>query len=208
MAKRKLTDTEAKRILRRWPRRTKSLWPAPGNKGYWLRAQPRDRKGTVKCPTLSSPGAILFKTQPDGLWVHFNDIEFCDIVVIEVCGTIQNLNDKRSRYIPASHSMVLRCGLDWLMGDITLQAGRRTARWTATRSIHKKPTSAEQTIPVRHLRALYALPNDLYGSWCPQHSPTGYEFYCPHSSLDSFNNPMMRRFLRQMSLASYFYTKL
>ena len=63
-------------------------------------------------------------------------------------------------------------------------------------------------IPVRHLRVLYALPKRLYETWCRQHTPTGYEFFCPHSSLDSYSSKKMQTFLAQLSIAAQFYTRL
>jgi hypothetical protein len=204
MAKKRLTDGEAKVILCRWPRRTKTLWPAPGGKGYWIRAQPKD--GNEAGPRLFSPGADLFATQPDALWVHFNKIESCDIVSVEVCGTAQNLNDKRARYFPSSHSIVLECSRKWLEEEITIQHGGQIPRWKAARSFRTRLKKRDSVrIPVRHLRVLYALPNALYDSWCPNHTPTGYEFFCPHSSLDSYNSGRMRSFLRRMSIAAQFY---
>ena len=105
MAKRKLSDAEAKAILlKKWPTRTKH-WPPLGGRGYWLRGQPRE--GKMAGPKLASPGMKLFATQPDGLWIHFQGVASCDVVVIEVCGTAQNLNDKRSRYFPSTHSFCL-----------------------------------------------------------------------------------------------------
>lgn len=38
MAKKHLTDAEAKTILVGWPRLTEKLWPPPTGKGYWIRA--------------------------------------------------------------------------------------------------------------------------------------------------------------------------
>jgi hypothetical protein len=205
-----LTDAEGKKILREWPRRTKKLWPPPAGKGYWIRAQPKD--GKQPGPRIFTPGAKLFSTQPDALWVHFDKIESCDIVAVEVCGTnarlnAQNLNDKRSRYIPASHSIVLDCSLKWLEEVIDVQHGASKPRWQAAASFGGRP-SEDARIPVRHLRVLYALPNKLYEKWCPHHTPTGYEFFCPHSSLDSYNSGKMQAFLRQMSLAAQFYLKI
>jgi len=204
MAKKKLKDAEAKKILLKWPTRTKTVWPAPGGKGYWVRGQPKD--GSATGPKLSSPGAKLFTTQPDGLWIHFADTAYCDVVAVEVCGTVPNLNDKRSRYIPATHSLVLQVSPDWFEEQIKVQKGSQKPRWEAVVTIQKKP-SEDLRLPIRHLRVLYALPNDIYHSWCSQHTPTGYEFYCPHSSLDSYKSGKMQRFLRQMSVASQFYVK-
>lgn len=198
----KLKDKEAKAILLKWPSRTKSVWPAPGNHGFWLRGQPKS--GKEAGPTLSAPGAQLFKTQPDGLWVHFSDTTCCDVIVVEVVGTAQNLNDKRSRYMPASHSLILTCPLAWLEGTVAVQKGGQKPRWVAAASITHKPT-AQLCLPVRHLRALYALPNDIYAKWVEEHTPTGYEYFCPHSSLDSYTSPAMQKFLGQMSVQAQFY---
>jgi len=203
MAKRKLTDRAAKNILLEWPTRTSRLWPPPGHKGFWLRGQPSD--GRAPGPCLSAPGAKLFHTQPDGLWVHFQKRTSCDVVVVESCGSIQNLNDKRSRYIPASHSLVLAGTAAWLLEKIAVRGRGTIARWEALGSYSTKVPKADFTVPVRHLRVLYALPNDLYHKWCANHTPTGYEFFCPHSSLDSYNSQKMQRFLRQLSSASQYY---
>jgi hypothetical protein len=204
MADPQLSDAQAKKILLNWPGRTKSVWPSPGKKGFWIRAQPTST--TISRPKISSPGAALFKTQPDGLWVYFSGTEFCDVVVIEVCGTVQNLNDKRSRYIPSSHSIVLTCPLAWLEEEVDVQRGGRSPRWKATATITHEPSS-DLTLPIRHLRVLYALPKAVYSSWCSNHTPSGYEFFCPHSSLDSYTSPKMQKFLGQMSIRSQFYAR-
>ena len=201
MATAKLSDAQAKAILLDWPTRT-NIWPAPGGTGYWLQAQPRS--GTRPGPRLSSPGATLFRTQPDGLWVFFHTFQSCDVVAVEVCGTAQNLNDKRSRYIPSSHSLVLSATVGWLNEEVAIQAGGQRQRWRATGTLSTAPIN-DQVVPVRHLRVLYALPNDLYNDWCVEHTPTGYEFFCPHSSLNSINSQNMRAFIKRMSIASQFY---
>jgi hypothetical protein len=46
----------------------------------------------------------------------------------------------------------------------------------------------------------------LYDKWCREHSPTGYEYFAPHSSLATYGSPPMQKFLRQMSSASQFRT--
>ena len=75
--------------------------------------------------------------------------------------------------------------------------------------MYKQPpkSKASVAVPVRHLRVLYALPDDLYREWAKEHVPTGYEFFCPHSSLDSYTSQKMQEFLGQMSIASQFYLK-
>jgi hypothetical protein len=195
-----LTDKEGKDLLLEWPMRTR-LWPPPEGRGFWIRGQPRD--GLRPGPRLLSPGATLFGTQPDGLWVYFNDEHSCDIVAIEVCGNAQNLNDKRSRYMPTGCASVVSATLDWLVEPVALQNSGTSARWIATGSFACEPT-ADLQLPVRHLRVLYAVPNALYHVWCREHTAAGHEYFCPHSSLATYNAKPMQEFLRRMSRASHF----
>ena len=88
----KLTDAEAKELLRGWPSHSgdvvqSEVWPTPHGKGAWLRAQPTENPSEPG-PRLHAPGARLFSTQPDGLWVWFDpEAQFVDVLAIEVCGT-------------------------------------------------------------------------------------------------------------------------
>jgi hypothetical protein len=205
MAKNNLKDSEAKAVLRGWPQRTKSLWPTNRYGGYWLRALPKD--GTSACPHLQSPGAKLFKTQPDGLFLFISEGAFADAVSVEVCGTIPNLNDKRSRDMPSSHSVVVSCPQQWLREEIKVQKGGLVKKWKACNSISNHP-QGDLTIPIRYLRVLYAIPNAKFEEWCRNHTPTGFEYFCKHSSLDSFKSQTMQGFLRQMSIHSHFLGKV
>ena len=204
MSKTKLKDAEAKRILLRWPMRTKRLWPTPSHMGFWLRAQPR--KGRMSGPVLKSPGAALFSTQPDGMWIYLDERNFADAVCLEVCGSVQNLNDKRSRYMPASHSLVLTVSQRWLREGIRVQRGGTQPRWIACRTIKTTP-QRDLEVPVRFLRVLFVIPNRIYRKWVPNHAPTGWEYYCPHSALGGFTSQKMQIFLRQMAPTSHLYSK-
>jgi len=198
----KLSDAQAKTVLLTWPASTADLWPPPGGSGRWIRAQPVD--GRAKGPRLASPGARLFVTQPDGLWVFFNGVDSCDVVAVEVCGTVQNLNDKRSRYMPSSHSIVLQLSESWCSELVSVRGGAKRSR----RDVSETMAAAgpqQFSVPVRFLRVLYALPNAIYKKWIPEHTPTGYEYFCPHSSLASYNVQKMQVFLRRMSISSQFY---
>jgi hypothetical protein len=147
----------------------------------------------------------LPKTQPDGLWLHIRPEDgFADAVAVEVSRSTQNLNDKRSRYAPATHSLVVDCPLAWLLAEVKLQGGGRRPRWQAAGTFDQRPT-ADLTFAVRLLRVLYALPNDLYRNWMPGHVPTGYEYFIPHASLASYNSQAMQNFLRRLTWRSHFY---
>ena len=206
MANPTLRDREAKDILLRWPDRTKKIWSTPANRGYWLRAQPKRHGSREPTPTVHVPGASLFKTQPDGMWLYLDRLCFADAVCVEVCRTAQNLNDKRSRYSAAVRSLVVTCPQDWLLAEVPATTGR-LPRWQAARTELRSPTE-DLTAPIRYLRVLYALPNDLYKTWTENNVPGGQEYFCRHSSLDSYNSQPMQEFLRRMSFASHFHTRI
>ena len=197
-----MNDAQGKAILRKWSERTR-IWPPPNGVGWWLRARPNQPHQIG--PQLRAPGADLFKTQPDGLYLFLGHSEYADAVCIEVCSSIANLNDKRSRYFPSSHSVLVDMPKAWLHKDVRLQNGGTAPAWRASGAFSSQPTKTVVR-PIRHLRVLYCLPPDKYADWKKNHPPTGYEFFCRDGSLDTFNSPAMRSFLRQMSIASHFRT--
>ena len=204
MRARVLSDAAAKEMLRSWPERTRALWhPALGS-GYWLRALPK--VGAVPCPKLQLPGRALFATQPDGLWAYIKPDEFADVIVIEVCGTAQNLNDKRSRYFPTGAALLLKLPQSWLLESIQIQSGTPKARWKAFATFPPDASAPEEDLrlPVRFLRVLYALPNDLYDRWIVSSTCAAHEFYCRHSSLGNHRAPATRSFLRRLSPDSHY----
>ncbi|MDQ1084556.1 MULTISPECIES: hypothetical protein [Microbacterium] len=143
-------------------------------------------------------------TQPDGLWVFSNGGDSCDVVGVEVCGTVQNLDDKRSRYMPSSHSIVLQLSESWCSELVPVRGGAKKSRREVPVTM-AAAGSQHFSVPVRFLRVLYALPNAIYKKWVPEHTPTGYKYFCPHSSLASYNVQKMQAFLRRMSISSQFY---
>ena len=200
----KLTDADAKEVLRTWPGRTRELWRAPEQRGFWIRGQPKELAASAKTPTIDIPGATLFKTQPDGMWVYLDQRKFADIVCIEICGSSQNFNDKRSRYANTVRSLVLNCSVDWLKEKVSVQGGGTKTRWRAFSTLKKRP-KYDIRWPVRWMRVLYALPEKLYGDFVRNNVPGGHEYFCRHSSLKSYTAPQMQQFLGQMSFASHFY---
>lgn len=198
----KLSDSQAKVLFLRWPSSTAELWKPPNNFGKWIRGQPSG--GGAAGPRLWSPGASLFSTQPDGLFVYFRALDWCDVVAIEVCGSIQNLNDKRSRYIPSGHSLLLKVNEGWMQEFLGISGGGSRSRWEVVGTFSTEPVG-DLSLPVRYLRVLYALPNDLYKKWASNHIPAGHEYFCPHSSLGSYGSQKMQSFLKRMSFMSHFY---
>jgi len=197
-----MKDSEGKQIMRTWPTRTRT-WPLPSGNGWWLRARPNG-PGRVG-PKLRAPGASLFTTQPDGLYLFLGHEEYADAVCIEVCNSMTNLNDKRSRYFPSSHSLLVEIPRRWLRQRTDLQNNGSAPMWRASGAFVDEPTT-ELLRPIRHLRVLYCLRDDHYEDWRANHPPTGYEYFCRDSSFDTFNSQDTQRFLRQMSIASHFRT--
>jgi hypothetical protein len=119
------SDSQAKAILRDtryWPA-CSCKWDAPKST-KWIRAQPVEKgKKVSSSPVLRAPGQTLFQTQPDGLWLLFHDLVFCDAMVIEHCGTIQNLNDKRSRFIGGASSLMVCIPANWFNGQVKYKKG-------------------------------------------------------------------------------------
>jgi hypothetical protein len=193
-----LSDADAKLILEKsWSERTE-IWGHPS----WLRAQPNSESG-ITAPRLEVAGSSAFKIHPDGLYVRLFDAGHCDIIVIEVCGSQQNLGDKRSRYAPSATSLTLACATRWMTGTVNVQKGGKRPRWQAA-GLTAEPTQPLR-FSVRHLRVLYSLPKKLYVDWQSKVTCQPHEFFCPHSSLKSFKAQKFRRFLGAMSPDIHYY---
>ena len=105
-------DAIVKHKLRSWPQHPPGLDDQEnGRRGAWLRGRP-GRANEVDDPFLKFPGSNRMRTIPDGLWLCFGGSErevFVDIFVIEVCGSVSNLLDKRGRFTPSMHSLLAVC---------------------------------------------------------------------------------------------------
>jgi len=205
----KLSDKQAKDILLKWPKRTKSLWRPPNNKGYWVQAQPTSGD---RSPILVLPGAKKYKSQPDGLWVYFHDFDFVDLICIEVCNSIQNLNDKRTRYISTASTVLLKCPTTWFLGMVNLKKNHREnkkTRWEASCTISSvDPNIKEYKLPIRTMRVLFALKDKDYPDWRDQNVPMAHEYICSQSSLRSINSKPFKDFLSQLSISRHTYNKI
>jgi hypothetical protein len=209
-------DRKAKNALRSWPDSSEKLWPPLPIKeqparGRWLRAQPKSEKAV--CPQLAQPGTKKLFTRPDGMWLFLTPGEFADIVCVESSSSIPNLNDKRSRYAHAHHSIVVRIGIEWLNEEISFKKGSKP-RWkiagtfpAGTNQVPKLPGQEELVLPVRHLRVLYALEATDYKNVIRNLVPAAHEFFCKQNALESYHAPKMQTFLLGMWLRHHFYTK-
>lgn len=198
-----MKDAIAKSCLKAWPEKLAKIWPVPHSGTFWIRARPT-KSGNG--PMLHAPGSKLFKTQPDGMWLYIVNDTYADAICIESCSSIQNLNDKRSRYMPSTHSLMVTCPLTWLSGNVTIQKGGTKPLWRCLAAFTQAPLR-KVTLPLRCIRILYALKPDHYKQWSRNNIPAGHEYFCSQTSLHSYGSPKMQAFLRQMAISAHFYTK-
>ena len=197
-----LSDADAKAILMakgRWPVRT-NTWPIPGYKGYWIKTCP----GNAPRPFIHPAGAKVGRTWPDGMYVYVHaESGFADIIAIEVCCSNQNFNDKRSRYTPTSGNVQMTLPMEWLDSDLTIQKGRKRKAWEASGWFAKKPT-ADLTLTIRHLRALFVLTDADYSRFGANQLPAGHEYFCRHRDLNQITRQEMQAFVKSMALMHHF----
>lgn len=213
----KLSDREAKNILRKWPDVTKELFIPPTDQSVWFRAAPKSDRADghdrilPKIHTLGSMRQLT--THPDGLYIALSfdkndkkeeEFPYVDVISIEVCGTTQNLSDKRSRYAGLGTSIVLRFRKGWLQQSVVLEKGLVRSRWQIL-GLPSEPHDHLQ-VPIRFMRVLYALPDNEYFKLRDVLVPGGHEYYCSHSSLETQNSPQMKKFLKNLNIHSHFHT--
>jgi hypothetical protein len=203
-----MTDTEAKAALRSWSLVTR-MWSG-GDYVYWLRAQPTDPAEAARAPRLSVPGSREFQTQPDGLWItlgvettaaEVGQARFADCVVVEACGTAQNLNDKRARYSARTTALVVEVRQPWLNTAVPRQGGGTKHRRVLLRA--ELPAHGEVLLPVRHLRVLYALDDrgasSLYARATTSMVMEAHEYVLPQRLLGQFNAQKTQEFLKRLA---------
>jgi hypothetical protein len=168
--------------LRQWPQRPPGVQVDAGARDGWLRGRPSDTTEINK-PYLKLPGSDRFRTLPDGMWINFGGTvrePFADIFAIEACGTLTNLLDKRSRFAPSTHSLMLVCSVQWLLAPVSQTDD--TPRWRITRVLRSAPDEA-LVMPVRDIKVMYALKDRHYQGFASSQVPHAHEFFVPMKAL-------------------------
>ncbi len=154
------------------------------------------------------PGSRAFHTQPDGLWLTLGIARddtstvavYADCIVVEVCGSGQNLNDKRARYAARTTALMVDMRTPWLDGTVTLQGRGGTRR--ARRDVLGGQLRENAVLPVRHLRVLYVLDDGGAKSLMQQAQANmvfeAHEYVCPQRVLGQWTAPPMQEFLKRM----------
>lgn len=184
--------------IREWPQTPPGLENADARgRGVWLKARPGPA-AEADAPSLKIPGAARMRTFPDGLWLWFGGTQgdpFVDIFAIEVCGSIQNLLDKRSRYTPSLHSLLVSCPAPWLGRPV--DDDDATPRWQAIGLTERCPDAAI-ALPVRDMRVLYALKPKHFREFAAHNIAHAHELFAPVDILADeagWRAPALRQFL-------------
>ncbi|GBQ30324.1 hypothetical protein AA700_1742 [Acidiphilium acidophilum DSM 700] len=196
--------------IRAWPQTPPGLEMADARgKGVWLKARPGPAAEN-DAPSLKIPGAARMRTFPDGLWLWFGGTAadpFVDIFAIEVCGSLQNLLDKRSRYTPSLHSLLISCPAVWLKRSVAEQDD--TPRWKTIGLFEREPDTTI-ALPVRDMRVLYALKPRHFDEFASHNIAHAHELFAPIDILvdeAGWQAPALRQFLFHAARRANFWDK-
>lgn len=194
--------------MRGWPQIPPGLEMADARQqGLWLKARPGPPHDHDE-PALKIPGAARMRTLPDGLWLWFGGSAadpYVDLFAIEVCGTMQNLLDKRSRYAPSLHSLLVACPAPWL--NLTVAEYDNAPRWKLTGLLERKPEQP-LILPVRDMRVLYALKPKQFQEFAEHHIAHAHELFAPVDILideSGWRDPALRSFLARAARRANFW---
>lgn len=201
-------DAFFRQTMRAWPQTPPGLENADfGAAGAWLKARPCSETDP-ESPLLKVPGSARMRTVPDGLWLWFggdaND-PYVDLFAVEVCGGLQNLLDKRSRYAPSLHSLLITCPLAWLLSPVP--GNEAVPRWQATGLLDQAPSRA-LVLPVRDIRVLYALKPRQFQEFACGSLAHAHELFAPIDALTgigAWRAPAMRDFLGRAARRANFW---
>jgi hypothetical protein len=204
----KRLDDMVRLRLGRWPQRPPGAVANAKQPGTWLRGRPCE-DSAVGMPFLKLPGTNKYRTIPDGLWLHFSPDpadRWADILCIEACGTVANLQDKRARFAPSTSSLLVVCPVAWLNEPV--EAGDPTPRWRTIRMLREEP-SENLVLPVRDVRVLYGLKPRIYDGFLRSQMPQPHEYFCPMDVLtDEYGHedPALAALIARASATSNFMT--
>jgi hypothetical protein len=173
-----VNDQEGKAILRRWPDTT-SLFRWRGDRKV-VKAHPPS-----PLAPLATLGVQSSKTYADGAYVNLQwtgsqrMYATADVLFIEVCGSLANLGDKRSRYLPRHEARCLTLQKKWFNKSIRWAGGTERQIFRAI-GLSDCPNSDVYAL-VRALRVLYVLEDNHFGNLIEDEVPRGYEFFASDS---------------------------
>lgn len=182
-----------------WPSYTRSLFGGSSGRP-WIQAQPRTKNATTPC--LANAGSGVLTTRPDGMWIRIiAGLKAADVFCVEVCGKMQNFQDKRSRFQPTTSALVLKCTRQWLNESMYVNM----TRWKKS-GVFESSVDRDFEFPVRNMRVLFVLTEKDYGEFFKSGVPGGHEYFMKHTSFGSFSSQQMQEFLKAISPDRHFYS--
>lgn len=174
-------DTQAKVIIRDQWRYRPTGWG-----GHWVRARPSVTNTTMPHLIRSAqPGSLNAITAPDGMYVELATAALtADILAIEICGSLANVHDKRSRFSASVGSLLLRMPRQWLIELQQVQRASRERWQTFGGALTARPTD-DLRVPVARLRLFLLVPDDELGLIVDKIALEAHEYLLPHSALDN-----------------------
>jgi hypothetical protein len=214
-----LSDSDAKKAFREtWPI-YRAGWLGTPHELMRILPFPIITKTGPRQPYLQRPGGGRV-TNPDGLYASFIE-QSVDLLVLEHCGTEQNLNDKRSRYAHARDGSILAIPKQWrsnweflihggpggkyikpddLIAQITASPFNPVLLPWEGRSIYSKSNAnLDWKFPVRSLICIYFVsPKTLAAIKSSGMTFSAHEFVTVHSKIKQINHADMRDWLRSV----------
>jgi hypothetical protein len=205
MPKHQALDELVKQRLRTWPQRPPGLGRRQGGCENWFRGRP-SRSPSDRHPYLKLPGCAYLRTIPDGLWLNIGGTvneTYVDVFAVEACGSLGNLRDKRSRFVPSTQSLLAVCPVRWLMARSPADDRRR---WETIAQMQREP-HVPLVAPVRDMRVLYALKQEHYDQVEETLVPYPHEYFVPMDALtaiDGDRSPALHQLMsRACATASF-----
>lgn len=174
-------DGQAKTILR-----TKWRYRPTGWVGHWVRARPST--GSATMPHLirsGQPGSLKAITAPDGMYIRLAAGALtADVLSLEICGSLQNLHDKRSRFLASTSSLLLLLPLRWLKESQRVQRAVHE-RWHTFRGVLAVEPVDDLRVPVARMRVFLLVPDSDIRAVSEKVALEAHEYLLPHSALDT-----------------------
>lgn len=164
--------------------------------GHWVRARPST--GTATMPALirsGSFGTLGARTEADGMYVRLAaGAVTADVLAIEVCTSLQNLHDKRSRFAASTTSLLLLLNRPWMREEQQIQHTTRQ-RWNTFDGALPEEPGSDLLVPVFRLRLFLMVPCVKVSDWREKVALEAHEYLLPHRALDNQYDPRLVRML-------------
>lgn len=191
--------------MRKWPKVTATLFGGT-DEHPWLRAQPKNDGDYATTPSILTAGNTALKTQPDGMFIRpMNGFKSLDVVCFEVCSSLPNLQDKRSRYSPSTASLIVETPAKWWNEPVH----GNVSRWQKAAPPDEDDDTYEDDdwYPIRYIRIVYVLRKAHIDNFRQNGVAEGHEYFLRNRSLASLTSQKFQIFLGRLSPDNHFYTK-